>query len=183
MENKEKIVENIKIKAKYQEEYYEIINPILNHPEFQKRKSYQHHGKESVYEHSMKVSNLAYRMAKRLPINEKEVAIGALLHDFYINPWYDNTVKKRFLKQHGFVHAKEAKNNAHNYFEDYMNHYIDDMIEKHMFPLNIRPPRYLGSWIVTISDKCVSLSIVKDFKNLPKYIGLGKKKKRSESNE
>ena len=31
------------------EEFIEIISPILEHPEFQRRKTYAHHGKVSVY--------------------------------------------------------------------------------------------------------------------------------------
>jgi hypothetical protein len=41
-----------------------------------------------------------------------------------------------------------------------------------MFPLNIKPPFYLESWIVTIVDKCVSIEVFKNPKGLLKYIGI-----------
>ena len=47
-------------------EYYKIVNKILNHPEFQKRKQYAHHGNISVFDHSLAVSKVSYYLAKKL---------------------------------------------------------------------------------------------------------------------
>lgn len=161
-----------------QREYEEIIKDIIQHPEFQKRKEYMHHENESVYEHSLKVSFLAYRIAKFLHLkNSRDIAIGGILHDFYDKPWQERTEKTKLLKKHGFVHAKEASKNAYRYFPEYMNPKINDMIIKHMFPLNVKPPKYLGSWIVNLSDDIVSLNILKHPSALPKYIGIKKRKK------
>lgn len=160
------------------QEYEKIVSNILEHPEFQKRKTYMHHENESVYEHSLKVSILAYRIASTLHVkNKADIAIGALLHDFYDRPWQENTEHKKMLERHGFVHAKQAAKNAQTYFPEYINDKVRDMIIKHMFPLNITPPRYLGSWIVTISDKLVSMNIFLHPTELPKYIGIKKKRK------
>lgn len=162
-----------------EKEYLEIIAVILNHPEFQKRKEYPHHENESVYEHCLKVSKLAYKIAKKLRLkNPEEIAIGALLHDFYSEPWQDKHEKKPILQKHGFVHAKEAAQNAKKYFPEIMNERIEDMIRCHMFPLNIRPPKYLGSWIVNISDDIVSLNIFLHPSELPKYVGIKRKKRK-----
>lgn len=68
-------------------EYYEIVKDILENKEFQKRKEYPHHEDESVYEHSLKVSILAYRLAKKNGFDYRSAAIGGLLHDFYSEPW------------------------------------------------------------------------------------------------
>ena len=162
-----------------QKEYEEVLKVILNHPEFIKRKEFQHHENESVYDHCIKVSKLAYKIAKKLRLkNPEEVAIGALLHDFYDKPWQNNPEKVNFFKQHGFIHASQAAENAKKYFPDFMNHRIEDMIRKHMFPLNIKPPRYIGSWIVNISDDIISMNIFLHPRSLPKYIGIKNKKKR-----
>ncbi|MBS7020911.1 MAG: HDIG domain-containing protein [Firmicutes bacterium] len=159
-------------------EYQEIIKQIEKHPEFQKRKEYSHHGKISVYDHSLQVSFLAYRMAKKLHVDYKSAAIGGLLHDFYDKPWQECTEKRPFFKKHGFVHASEASQNAWKYFPMYMDKKKEDIIKKHMFPLNIKPPRYIESWIVTLSDKCVSLEVLKDWKQFHRYIGFGPKKEK-----
>lgn len=165
-------------KKKITPEYIELVSFILSHPEFQKRKEYPHHGKITVYDHCLSVSFLAYRMAKFLHVDYKSAAIGGLLHDFYDSPWQNSTEKKPFFKQHGFVHAKEASDNAWKYFPEYMDEKKEDIIKRHMFPLNITPPKYVESWLVTLSDKMISLEVVKDVKNLPRYIGIRKKEKR-----
>ena len=43
-------------------DYYEIVKNILDNEEFKKRKTYAHHGSITVYEHSIKVSLLAYKI-------------------------------------------------------------------------------------------------------------------------
>lgn len=142
------------------DEYLNIIKPIINHEEYIKRKKYRHHKDKTVYDHCFQVSFLAYKIAKPLPkVDEKSVAIAGMLHDFYDHPWMDNKVKKPFFQKHGFVHAREAKENAHKYFPELMNKKIDNMILRHMFPLNIIPPKYIESWIITIVDKIVSTEV------------------------
>ncbi len=142
-------------------EYYEIIKDILNHEEFQKRKKYKHHDNITVYDHSLKVSQIAYKISKKFKnMDSKSVAIGGLLHDFYYKPWQDSTEKKPFFKKHGFVHAEEALNNSEKYFEEYMNDKIKNIILRHMFPLNIIPPKYKEAWLITIVDKYVSLEVI-----------------------
>ncbi|MDD3340688.1 MAG: HD domain-containing protein [Bacilli bacterium] len=159
------------------DEFNEIIHEIIEHPEFQRRKTFKHHGEESVYDHSLQVSYLAYRMAKKLHLDAKSAAIGGLLHDFYTTPWMSAEKAKRFRDMHGFVHAKQAYQNALKVFPQYMTPKIKDIITKHMFPLNINPPRYRESWIVTLADKLASGKVFLKPKDLPMYIGIKKRKK------
>ena len=160
------------------EEYYEIVKPILENKEFLKRKKFPHHGKITVYDHCLAVSKKSYDTAKKLNLDYKSAAIGGLLHDFYYKPWQDNTEKTKFFKQHGFVHAKEALENSKKHFSKLMNPKIEDIILRHMFPLNIKPPKYKESWIVSFVDKRISMQIFNDPKNLYKYIGLRKRQKK-----
>lgn len=149
-----------KKKQNYQldQEYYEIIKDILEHDEFQKRKDYQHHGKITVYDHSLNVSYLAYKISKKIKIIDSEsVAIGGLLHDFYYEPWQTRTDKQPLLKKHGFVHANEALQNSRTHFPNYMNERIENIIERHMFPLNKIPPKYKEGWLIVLVDKWVSI--------------------------
>ena len=149
------------------DDYYLIVKDILNSDEFIKRKKYRHHGDISVYEHSLKVSKLSYKIAKKINLslkrqvfNEYDMAIGALLHDFYYKPYTEDHTKKPFFKQHGFVHAREARDNSRKFFPQYMNKRVENIILRHMFPLNIVPPKYLESWLITLTDKYVSLEVV-----------------------
>ena len=46
-------------------DYYEIVKDILESEEFQKRKKFAHHGSISVYDHSLRVSMVAYELSKK----------------------------------------------------------------------------------------------------------------------
>ena len=59
-----------------------------------------------------------------------------------------------------------------------MNKRVANIIERHMFPLNIIPPRYKEGWVVTYVDKKVSVSVVLNDKAIPKYLGLSRKIKQ-----
>lgn len=142
------------------EEYIEIVGQILESEEFNKRKNYPHHGTITVYEHSLSVSKLSYLIAKNMKLDYKAAAIGGLLHDFYYEPWQGKPKSKNLFKKHGFVHAKEAANNAQIYFPGYMNRKVENIILRHMFPLNIIPPRYPESWIVSLADKIISCEVI-----------------------
>ena len=142
-------------------EYLEIVNQILNNKEFLKRKNYNHHGEKSVYEHCIEVSFFSYRLAKKLKFNYKEAAIGGLLHDFYYEDWHKVKYQKNIFKKHGFVHAKEALENSKKHFNNLLNKKIENIILRHMFPLNIVPPKYKEAWLVSIVDKIVSLEVLK----------------------
>lgn len=156
-------------------EYYEIIYDILKNDEFQKRKTYKHHGNVSVYDHSLAVSKISYCIAKKLNLDYKSAAIGGLLHDFYSEPWNTKPKAQKLSQAHGFTHAKEALENSHKYFPELMNEKIDNIILRHMFPLNKVPPKYKESWVITIADKYVSCEVFKNPKILPSLIGIRKK--------
>lgn len=147
-------------------DFYKIVKYIINTPEFIKRKTYRHHGDISVYEHSVSVSKKAYEVARKINIqfgkqvfNEVDVAVGGILHDFYYNDYTKDKTKKPFFKQHGFVHAGEALENSKKYFPNYLNKRIENIILRHMFPLNIIPPKYKEAWLITMVDKYVSLEV------------------------
>lgn len=160
-------------------EYYEIVKEILEHPEMIKRQKFVHHESCSVYDHCLMVSIFSYLWAKRLNWDYRSAAIGGLLHDFYDEPWQTSDhklieKKKKFREKHGFVHARQAAKNAALYFPDLIDEKIDNIIRRHMFPLNITPPKYREAWIVTMVDKYSSMDVFKCPKAWPKYLGLSR---------
>ena len=158
-------------------EYYNIIKPILENEEFRKRKKFMHHENESVYNHSLKVSLLSYKIAKKMGVDYKSATIGGLLHDFYSKPWQENNNEKTSLfKMHGFTHASDAYKNSKKYFNDLITPKIKDIIVKHMFPLNPIPPKYIESCIVTVADKMVSSTVLLHPTQYPKYLGIKRRK-------
>lgn len=167
-----------------EKEFMNIIDDIVHSEEFERRKTYRHHGDESVYEHCLEVAYLSYRLAKYFHCDVKSATIGGLLHDFYPYPWqYTDAEKillnipkrpKGLLKQHGFTHAREALENAQKFYPDYMNKRVENAIVRHMFPLNIHPPKYKEAWIVTFADKYASGKVLKHPTEYYKYVGLEK---------
>lgn len=157
-------------------EYQSFVTKIIEHPEFQKRKTYHHHENRSVYTHSLMVSIKSYKVAKFLHLDYKSAAIGGLLHDFYYEDWQLSTEKKPFLQSHGFVHPKEALENTEKYFPELVNKKVSNIIKRHMFPLTLIPPFYLEAWVITMVDKYVSFEVFKTPKELYKYVGIKRKK-------
>ncbi len=157
-------------KADHFEEWFLIVKNILLDKEFQKRIFFKHHH-NSVFYHSVLVSYYAFNFAYNKKCDKRVCAIAGLLHDFYPYPWqYSKELKnldpillehlqtkKKFFQKHGFVHAKEALENVQKFFHDLESKKIDDAILRHMFPLNIALPKYKESWIITYSDKMVTM--------------------------
>ena len=116
------------------------------------------HGKVSVYAHCVSVADTACVLAEtlHLRVNERALIRGALLHDYFLYDWHD---KDAAHKWHGFHHAAVALKNASKDFE--LTDIEMDIIAKHMFPLNIKLPRYKESYIVSLADKiCSSYEVI-----------------------
>ena len=133
-------------------EYIEIVKDILDNEEFNKIKDIEHHG-ISRYEHSLKVSYRAYKIAKKHNLNYVEVARGGLLHDFFLSD-EERTTKDRIVST--FVHPKKALKKSKEIFE--VSNLEADIIRSHMFPVNLKVPRYKESWLVNMVDKTVGSS-------------------------
>ena len=82
----------------------------------------------------------------------KSLIIGALLHDYFLYDWHKERKGKHI---HGFTHPAEALKNASEDFE--LNAVEADIIRKHMFPLNLKPPKYKESALVCLADKLSAL--------------------------
>ncbi|UKI57134.1 MAG: hypothetical protein L6V81_07045 [Clostridium sp.] len=65
-----------------------------------------------------------------------------------------------------------------NIFPHLMNDRVENIILRHMFPLNITPPKYKEAWVVTLMDKKCSLNVFRHPKEWPKYIGIKRKVKK-----
>ena len=130
-------------------EYQKIVSDIIENNEFDKLKEINHHG-ITRYEHSLKVSYRAYKIAKALKLDYQAVARGGLLHDFFISS-NDKTHKESVKLT--FTHPRIARDNAHNLFMTNIKE--DDIIVSHMFPFYIKFPKYAESWVVNLTDKCI----------------------------
>ncbi|MFA5585157.1 MAG: HD domain-containing protein [Saccharofermentanales bacterium] len=123
---------------------------ILASRGMQSQKTFLQHGEVSCYDHSVAVALLSVRLAGflRVRTDRRSLIRGALLHDYYLYDWH---VADKNHRLHGFIHARRALGNAERDFR--LSAIERDIISKHMFPLNPRPPCYKESYIVMTADR------------------------------
>ena len=133
--------------------YLEIVDEILNNEEFNKLKEYRHHGIDRLT-HSINVSYRSYRIVKFLRLNYKAAARAGLLHDFF----FVNNQKIKLGERIKvlFKHPIYALENSKKYFK--ISKVEENIIKSHMFPLGLRIPIYIESWIVDLVDDFLSVT-------------------------
>ena len=114
-------------------EMCELGRDVLESRDMQALRTFHQHGVISRYEHCLSVCYIALRLADKWHVDVDRHDPGNL----------------RLL--HGFTHAKEALSNARKQFE--LNKVECDVIQKHMFPLNIALPKYWETVLVSAADK------------------------------
>lgn len=132
------------------EQYLPLVEHIIGDKEFNKISDADHHG-TSRFEHSMRVSYFSYKIARALGLDYESTAKAGLLHDFFITEDENKTFIKSIKSM--FKHSRIAADNAINQFG--VSEKERNIIETHMFPLNIKPPKYAEGWVVTLVDKMV----------------------------
>ena len=140
-------------KYKSDSEYQLIIDDIMKNEEFKKIENIKHHNTTRL-NHSLKVSYYSYKIAKSLKLDYKDVAIGGLLHDFYIDEISECDRVRDKIKLFTTKHPKDAVSNASRIFN--LTEKEENIIESHMFPVDYKVPKYAESWIVNIVDKSFS---------------------------
>lgn len=138
---------------------------ILDSDNMKLEKVIPHHGVISCFDHSLFVTYLSVWIAKRfnMKVDMSSLVRGALLHDYYLYDWHIPDPSHRL---HGFIHAKKALENARKEYS--LTPIEEDIIYKHMFPMNLRLPLYKETLIVCIADKfCASCELC----SLNAYVG------------
>ena len=141
---------------KNKREMHRYLKDYLGHRKVQEMKKYIQHGRVSTFEHCKNVADLSLSISRILPIkvDRRKLAVGAMLHDFYLYDWHKGDDGSG--KLHGFSHAARAYKNAKKYFD--IDEDTGHIIRSHMWPLNLTSvPGSKEAWIVCIADKCVSL--------------------------
>jgi uncharacterized protein len=134
------------------EDYESCVSDLIHHEAIQSMAAFIQHRDITTLEHSISVSYYSYRLCKRLGLDYRTAARGALLHDFCLYDWHLTRPQEGL---HGFVHPAIALRNATEKFE--LNQMEKDIILKHMWPLTLNFPRYKESFVVTFTDKVISL--------------------------
>lgn len=148
-------------------EYYVVIADLLELDEVRALADFRHHIMTTRWQHCLNVSYYNYRICRLLRLDAVSAARAGLLHDLY---HYDT---KRYHKGthtlgHSSYHPMKALENAERIVE--MNDRERDMIEKHMWPVTHRRPKYAETYIITLVDKyCAVIEFI-----LPQPARLGR---------
>ena len=134
------------------EKFWETFIGLRENPVIQELKKYPNHKISNLFDHSSRVALCAYDLARRLHLNidGRSLAIGAMLHDFYLyKAWRNETIK---TKDHWFGHPDTALKNAEKEFE--LSELEKNIITSHMWPLTLRHlPRSREAVLVCLADK------------------------------
>ena len=127
---------------------------IIYSPGMQLEKRFIQHGNVTCYDHSLSVAYMSIWLANKLRINVDMSSLirGALLHDYFLYDWH---IPDKSHRLHVFHHAKTALKNAKRDFT--INEREENIIVTHMFPLNLRLPKYKESIIVSLADKICTI--------------------------
>lgn len=135
-------------------EFNGIISVIKKEEMFRELKNYHHHN-SSIFEHSMSVAWMSYRICKVLGLDFVSAARGGLLHDFFLYDWREYK-KDKSNCNHGRNHPHVALKNASARFE--LNEREKDIIVKHMWPKSFTMPKYAESYVVNVADKICAVA-------------------------
>lgn len=137
-----------------QQNYYRMIEDLLELPEVQQLKQYRHHIMTTRFQHSLNVSYYNYKLCRMFRLDARSAARAGLLHDLY---FYDT---KQYTKsvhplRHSHYHPALALENARMLIQ--VNDREQDMIEKHMWPVTAQRPSYAETYLITFVDKYCAL--------------------------
>lgn len=126
---------------------------ILSSPGMDVERACIQHGDTSVYTHSVNVTLRCASLARdlRVPVDERSLMRGALLHDYFLYDWHVADPSHRL---HGFRHPGFARANAIRDFG--VGPLEQHMIARHMFPLTPLPPTCREGIILCVADKLVA---------------------------
>ena len=139
-------------------EFLNIAKELLGDARVWDMQKYIQHGSISCLEHSFVVSYYSFTLVRKLRMScdERSLVRGALLHDYFLYDWHEKNAGHRF---HGFIHAGRALQNARKDFKLTIRE--ENIILRHMFPLNVVPPMCKEAWLVCLADKiCASKETV-----------------------
>ena len=136
------------------EEYNSIVSSILTTKEFSETMSHIKHHNSTRLNHLLKVSYYSYKISKYLRLDYEEVARAGLLHDFYLDSVSDQKNIKDKVLLYTMKQPQAAVENSKKFFT--LTEKEEDIIRTHMFPVDVKVPKYAESWIVSLVDKSIS---------------------------
>jgi uncharacterized protein len=134
--------------------YVNCVSELLKSQTVQSMRRHNHHCDVTCYEHSVFVSYVAFRMARRLKWDYKAAARAGLLHDLYL---YDPDDRNAHPGNQCFDHPIAALKNAKVLCED-LSAKEENIILSHMWPLAKQRPRSREALVVSVADKICAIT-------------------------
>ena len=135
-------------------EFLECVAEILRNREFQKLVFYRQHYNTTRLLHSLNVSYISWRLAKKFRLDARCAARAGLLRDFFL---YDFKDPKPTREPQAFYHPKVAAYNSTAHFQ--ISEKERAAILSHMFPLG-PVPNSREAWVISCADKfCAALEL------------------------
>ena len=145
-----------------QNAYLDCVRDLLQTPEVQSMRQLPHHPGVSCYEHSIFVSYVAFRLARRWGLDLRSCARCGLLHDLYLYRWNDQSAHPGLQC---FDHPVFALRNAEKI--THLTPKERNIILAHMWPLALHLPRSREAWTVSLADKiCATVETIQLWKRL-----------------
>lgn len=137
--------------------YLSCVGDLLRSPAVQSMRTLPHHPGASCYEHSVFVSYIAFRLARRWRLDVRAAARGGLLHDLYLYDYRDRTAHPG---NQCLDHPRFALENARRLCGT-LTAKEENIIISHMWPLALRMPRCAEAAVVNLADKlCATAEIM-----------------------
>jgi len=121
--------------AEHHPDYLDDVEKVLFSPLFLRMRAIWHHQTSSTFFHSLKVSFMAWKKAKRRGLDHIAAAIGGLLHDYdYGYDWHIEVLppaqngRCRFFDLHFLTHSFMSARAARRDFPQYVGESFDDKI-------------------------------------------------------
>ena len=147
-------MEEIFKKINNDDEFLNIVKPLIENETVQEMKKYRQHYETTTFDHCLEVSYYCYKICKKFKLDYISAAKAAMVHDLFLYDWRKKQPDRKGL--HAFTHPRTSYENACKIMD--LNKLQKDMILKHMWPLTIKLPRYIESYILTLVDKYCALS-------------------------
>lgn len=144
--------------------YLNCVEDLLISPQVQAMKEIRHHPGVSCYEHSLFVSYVAFRLARRWRGDGRAAARAGLLHDLYL---YDPRSLPSYRQC--FAHPLAAERNARALCGG-LTPEEENGILAHMWPLSRRAPHSRTAAAVCLADKlCAGAEVLGIWRRLELY--------------
>lgn len=145
-----------------QNAFLQCIGDLLDTPQVQSMRQLPHHPGVSCFDHSIFVSYVAFRLARRWGLDYMACARAGLLHDLYLYPWNDQSAHPGLQC---FDHPEFALRNAERITR--LSKLERNIILAHMWPLALHLPRSREAWTVSLADKlCATIEVVQIYRRM-----------------